>query len=83
MATGATTRAALRAVRQRGPGKLVLAVPVGPTDTLARLAADVDEVVAVERHEPFGALGYFYEDFRQLADADVIAILKRFAPPGN
>ena len=80
IATGATMRAALRAVRMRKPKTLVLAVPVGPTGTLEALAADVDAVVAVERHEPFGALGYFYRDFRQLEDADVIAILKEFPP---
>ena len=80
VATGATTRAALRAVRMRNPKTLVLAVPVGPTETLESLAADVDEVVAVESHEPFGALGYFYRDFHQLEDADVIAILKEFPP---
>lgn len=78
VATGATTRAALRAVRMREPKQLVLAVPVGPTETLEALAEEVDAIVAVESHEPFGALGYFYDDFRQLEDEDVIAILARF-----
>jgi predicted phosphoribosyltransferase len=78
IATGATTRAALKALRQQGPKTLVLAVPVGPTDTLEALSADVDDLVAVERHEHFGAIGYFYRDFHQLTDADVIAILKEF-----
>jgi predicted phosphoribosyltransferase len=80
VATGATTRAALRAIRMRAPKRLVLAVPVGPTETLEALEADVDEVVCPERHENFGAIGYFYEDFHQLEDADVIAILSRFPP---
>ncbi len=78
IATGATTRAALRAVRRRHPKKLVLAVPVAPTETIERLLGEADEIVCLESHEPFGAIGYFYEDFHQLEDADVIAILSRF-----
>ena len=80
IATGATTRAALRATRLRGPKRLVLAVPVGPTETLEALEADVDDVVCPERHDVFGAIGYFYEDFHQLEDQDVTAILSRFPP---
>jgi predicted phosphoribosyltransferase len=56
----------------------VLAVPVGPVSTLELLADDCDEVVAVERHEPFGAIGFFYDYFRQLEDPDVTRILKAF-----
>lgn len=80
VATGATTRAALRAARMRAPKRLVLAVPVGPTDTLRALAEEVDEVVAVESHEPFGAIGYFYDDFGQLEDEDVVRVLAQFSP---
>lgn len=80
IATGATTRAALRAVRQQAPKKLVLAVPVAPTETIEALRNEADEIVCLESHEPFGAIGYFYEDFHQLDDADVIAILSRFPP---
>ena len=50
IATGATTRAALRATRMRNPKKLVLAVPVGPTDTLAELRREADEVVCLDAH---------------------------------
>jgi putative phosphoribosyl transferase len=57
IATGATTRAALHAVRRRQPSRLVLAVPVAPPDTLERLAADADEIVCLDRPEPFGAVG--------------------------
>ena len=78
IATGATMRAALKAIRQRKPGKLVLAVPVAPPETIEFLRPEVDEVVCLETPEHFGALGYFYEDFRQLSDRDVIEILKRF-----
>jgi len=78
IATGATTRAALRAIRMRGPKKLILAVPVAPTDTLATLREEVDEVVCLEDYEDFGALGYYYSDFRQVSDDEVIAMLRRF-----
>ena len=80
IATGATMRAALRALRQRKPAKLVLAVPVAPPDAIAALRSEVDEVVCLETPDDFGALGYFYEDFHQLTDADVIAILDDLAP---
>jgi len=80
VATGATTRAALRATRARNPKKLVLAVPVAPTDMLVALRSDADEVVCLEDHEFFGAIGLYYADFAQVADEDVIALLKRFPP---
>jgi predicted phosphoribosyltransferase len=78
VATGATTRAALRATRMRKPKKLVLAVPVAPTDNLAALREEADDVVCLEDHEFFGAIGFYYRDFRQTADEEVIAILARF-----
>jgi putative phosphoribosyl transferase len=78
IATGATTRAALRATRMRNPKKLVLAVPVAPTDSLAALRSDADEVVCLEDHEFFGAIGFYYADFAQVADEEVIELLKRF-----
>jgi putative phosphoribosyl transferase len=77
VATGATTRAALRAVRARHPKKLVLATPVAPPDTLASLEPEADETICLETHEDFGAIGYFYADFRQTSDDEVIAILDR------
>lgn len=78
VATGATTRAALRATRTRNPKKLVLAVPVAPTDSLAELRQEADDVVCVENHDMFGAIGLYYRDFRQIADEEVIEILRRF-----
>lgn len=78
IATGATTRAALRATRARNPNKLVLAVPVAPTDSLAALRAEADDVVCLEDHEFFGAIGAYYADFSQVSDQEVINILKRF-----
>jgi putative phosphoribosyl transferase len=79
IATGATTRAALRATRMRGPKKLVLAVPVAPTESLAVMREEADEVVCLEDYEIFGAIGYFYRDFRQISDREVIDTLARFA----
>jgi len=79
IATGATTRAALRATRAREPKKLILAVPVAPTESLAAMQDEADEVDCLEDHEPFGAIGYFYSDFRQTSDQEVIDTLARFA----
>jgi predicted phosphoribosyltransferase len=78
IATGATTRAALRATRMRKPKRLVLAVPVAPTRSLEELRDDADEIICIEDHEPFGAIGYFYFDFRQVSDEEVIETLARF-----
>lgn len=80
IATGATTRAALRALRLRNPKKLILAVPVAPTETLAAMRDEADEVVCLEDYADFGAIGFFYSDFRQTSDGEVIAALARFAP---
>ena len=81
IATGATTRAALRALRLRGPKKLILAVPVAPTETLAAMREEADEVVCLEDYADFGAIGFFYSDFRQTSDSEVITALARFPPP--
>jgi predicted phosphoribosyltransferase len=78
IATGATTRAALQAIRNRKPKELVLAVPVAPSDTIERLRGEVDALICLETPELFGAIGYFYRDFRQVGDEEVVEILKRF-----
>ncbi len=80
VATGATTRAALRAVRAGNPQRLVLAVPVAPTELLAAMREEADEVVCLEDHRQFDAIGRFYTDFRQITDGEVIAALARFPP---
>lgn len=82
IATGSTTRAALAAVRHRRPERIVLAVPVGPTDTLRQLREEVDDLVCLEEHEDLGAIGLHYNDFAQVSDEEVIAILARERPPG-
>jgi putative phosphoribosyl transferase len=75
IATGATMRAALQAIRRSAPKRLVLAVPVAPPDTIATLRRDVDELVCLEAPELFFAIGQFYLDFSQLTDEEVTAIL--------
>jgi putative phosphoribosyl transferase len=77
IATGATTRAALRATRMRKPSKLVLAIPVAPTSTLKELRDEADDIICLEDHEEFGAIGFFYSDFRQISDTEVIDLLAR------
>jgi putative phosphoribosyl transferase len=83
LATGATMRAALRALRKRAPRKIVLAVPVAPTDTLSDIRADADEVVCLEEYEFFGAIGAYYSDFRQVTDEELIATLARCGQPAS
>jgi putative phosphoribosyl transferase len=78
IATGATTRAALRAARLRSPKHLVLAVPVAPTKSLVAMREEADDVVCLEDYSAFGAIGYYYSDFTQVSDEEVIAMLRRF-----
>ena len=80
VATGATTRAGLKAVRARNPGRLVLAVPVASTDAVAVLRADADDIVCLEEYESFAAIGFFYRDFHQIDDQEVIETLRRLPP---
>jgi putative phosphoribosyl transferase len=90
IATGSTVRAALRALRKAGVARLVLAVPVGPPDTIELLSNEVDGIVCLETPSPFFAIGEHYADFRQTSDDEVIALLQRAAsrddaasPPRN
>jgi putative phosphoribosyl transferase len=78
IATGATMRAALRATRLRKPKKLILAVPVAPTDGLAAMRREADEIGCIEAHADLGAIGYYYSDFRAVPDEAVIALLAQF-----
>jgi predicted phosphoribosyltransferase len=78
IATGATTRAALRATRTRNPKKVVLAVPVAPTESLAEMHREADDVVCLEDYSAFGAIGFYYSDFRQITDEEVVETLSRF-----
>jgi putative phosphoribosyl transferase len=75
IATGATMRVALRAVRRQGPARLVLAAPVAAAETLAALATEADESVYVAAPQGLGAIGYYYDDFHQMSDDEVTALL--------
>jgi putative phosphoribosyl transferase len=79
IATGTTMRAALRALRRRGPQRLVLAVPVAAPEALEALRGEVDEVVCLRAPRELGAIGFFYHDFHQLSDAEVRELLDRAA----
>jgi len=77
IATGGTMKAALKALRRRGPARLVMAIPVAPPDSLAELASECDEVVCLEQPAWFQAVGGHYADFRQTEDEDVVRLLAR------
>lgn len=75
LATGSTMRAAVLAIRQQRPARLVIAVPVGAADTVRRLRAEADEVVCPAMPEPFHAVGLWYRDFPQATDEEVRQLL--------
>lgn len=81
IATGASVRASLKALRRAGPTRLVLAVPVAPPDTLRELAGLCDEIVCPLQPEDFGAVGFFYNDFTQTEDEEVVRLLAEAARP--
>lgn len=76
LATGATMIAALHALRQRRPDRLICAVPVAPPETAAEVAKHCDELVCLETPEYFYAVGQFYRHFPQVEDDEVVAALK-------
>jgi putative phosphoribosyl transferase len=75
IATGTTVRAALKALRRRGAARLVLAVPVGPHDTVLALQREVDRLICLVEPDPFRAIGLHYVDFHQVGDEEVLAAL--------
>ena len=77
IATGTTMRAALKALRRRRPSRLMLAVPVAPSDALTMLRPEVDAIVCLAQPTPFHAIGLHYADFHQVSDAEVLAALDR------
>jgi putative phosphoribosyl transferase len=77
LATGASMRAAVLAVRKEGPAEVVAAVPVGAAPTIRDLAREVDRAVTVEQPRRFLAVGYWYEDFSPTGDDEVRALLTR------
>lgn len=83
IATGATTRAALHALRRQKPARLILAVPVAPPETVEALRGDADEIVCLTMPAEFGAIGFFYLDFGQVEDSEVIRLLSLARSPAS
>ena len=79
IATGGTVKAALKALSRNGAARVVLAVPVAPSDAVAALSVLADEVICLASPKPFLAVGLHYRDFAQTTDAEVIALLDRAA----
>jgi putative phosphoribosyl transferase len=79
IATGTTARAALQALRRRGPARVVLAVPVASPESLAALVPLVDEVVCLSQPSFFRAVGEHYDDFAQVADEEVARLMRECA----
>src|SRR6476620_3605878 len=79
LATGATMRAAVKALRQSGATKIVVAVPVGPPDTCREVKQQADETICLSTPEFFQAVGQYYEDFSQTSDEDVRQLLSQAA----
>jgi len=75
LATGATMRAAVTALRQRRPARVIVAVPTAASETCAELRTEVDEIVCARTPEPFYAVGLWYDDFTQVSDEEVRDLL--------
>jgi putative phosphoribosyl transferase len=81
IATGSSMRAAILALWQMKPARLVVAVPVAPLSTCNRLKPEVDELICLYSPKDFYAIGPFYENFSQLADEEVTELLRRASEP--
>ena len=79
LATGSTMRAAVQAVKQQSPSRVIVAVPVGAAETCQELRALADEVVCSRTPFPFSAVGLWYVDFDQTSDAEVSELLRERA----
>lgn len=75
LATGASMRAAVAALKQRHPASIVVAIPVAPPDTVEMLREEADKVICLAMPEPFLAVGRWYEDFSQTSDEEVKSLL--------
>jgi predicted phosphoribosyltransferase len=83
LATGATMRAAVVAVRQAGAARVVVAAPVAAADTCESLAREADDVVCVMTPRPLWSIGQWYDDFTQVTDQEVCELLERHAGNGS
>jgi putative phosphoribosyl transferase len=76
LATGTSARAAIRALRRQGAARIVMAIPVAPTETVAGMGNEADQVVCLHRSRDFRGVGQFYRDFHQLTDDEAISLLR-------
>ncbi|MCL4298390.1 MAG: phosphoribosyltransferase [Anaerolineae bacterium] len=79
LATGASMRAAIAALRSQKPARLVVAVPTGAAETCEAFAPEVDDIICATTPHPFLGVGAWYEDFSQITDAEVRELLARAA----
>ena len=77
LATGATARAAVAVLRERSPEQVWVAAPIAPLDTKEVLEAEADRVVVLQTPRHFGAVGAWYDEFRQTTDDEVKSLLSR------
>lgn len=80
IATGATVRAAVMALKRRGPARVIVATPVAPPETVAELKREADDVVCLSAPEGFFAISAYYDSFHQLSDDEVVALLGKARP---
>ena len=83
LATGSTMKAAVEAVKQQQPARVIVAVPVGASDTCRALGNFADEVICARMPSPFSAVGQWYRDFSQTTDDEVTDLLEKGRPDGR
>jgi putative phosphoribosyl transferase len=77
LATGATAKAAIAGLRRMKVGRIVLAIPVAPAETLREMRTVADDVLVLETPLDFWAIGQFYRDFHQLSDGETVRLLEQ------
>jgi putative phosphoribosyl transferase len=82
IATGATVKASLHALKRQGPQRIVIATPVASRESLEELRREADDVICLETPEYLGAIGFFYAEFSQVSDAEVSRILDSMSAEG-
>lgn len=83
LATGATMWAAVQALQQRHPARLIVAVPISSPETCQEFESEVDEIICAETPRPFNSVGLWYDDFSQVTDHEVHNLLKQAANFGQ
>ncbi len=77
IATGTTVEVAINWIKTQTPDKIILGVPIAPTDVIAKLKTRVDELICLKVEPEFRAVGQFYEEFNQVSDENTLELLKR------